>query len=126
MRCYGGPVNDAVSRVPSSTVTDAIHEHLDSALHAQGRQLETATSARQLVEGEDREGGRHNPTGRIRKPRPAELVRIESNMAISSAEFPLPEPIALFARVAQQPMKTLQASGYSGYEVTKSDRDQRC
>src|SRR5207248_2984563 len=33
MRCNGGPINDAVSRIPSSTGTSAIYQHLDSPLH---------------------------------------------------------------------------------------------
>jgi hypothetical protein len=46
-------------------------------------------------------------------------------MAISCAELPFPEPIALFARSAQQPMKTFQPRWHGRYEAAKSDGNER-
>jgi len=49
MGCNSGSVDDAVSRIPSSTGTGAIDEHLDSAIDPGLGQVEAATRTRQLV-----------------------------------------------------------------------------
>jgi hypothetical protein len=120
MGCHRRAVYDTIARIPSASRTRTIKKHLDTSPNAERRLLEAATKARKLLECKKRKGGGHNPTDGIRKPRPAELCGIKTDMAIGSAELPLPKPIGFPASEVHEPFKTLQSCGYGDRQVSKA------
>src|SRR5215469_5286821 len=120
MGCHRRAVYDTIARIPSASRTRTIKKHLHTSPHAERRLLEAAARAQRLFECEKRKGGEHNPTEGIRKPGPAELYRIKTDMAIGSAELPLPKPIGFPASEVHEPFKTLQSRGYGHSQVTKA------
>jgi hypothetical protein len=93
MRRNGSSVDDAVSGVPSSSRAGTIEKHLDAATNPRRDLLQVAARARDLVQRENRECGWNNPTDGVRKPWPAKLVGVETDVAIGGAKLPLPKPI---------------------------------
>jgi hypothetical protein len=97
MRCKGGSIDNAVTGIPSSSRAGTIEQHLDPTLNTERDWFQTAARAGKLAERKNRECGGNNPTDGVRKPWPAILVGVKTNMAIGGAELPFPEPIRFLA-----------------------------
>ena len=78
-----------------------------------------------LVQGKNCECSRNNPADRVRKPWPAILVGVETNVAIGGAKLPFPEPIRFLAGTVHQPVNALQPGRYRRHHITKSHYSQR-
>ena len=125
VRCKGGPIDNAVTGIPSTASAGTINKHLDPAINTRRHVFQATARARNLVQGKDCECGWNNPTDGVRKPWPAILVGVKTNMAIGGAELPFPEPIRFLAGAVQHPMKALQPCGYRRHQITKSSYRQR-
>ena len=121
MGCNRYPIDDAVACIPSTARADAIQQHLDASLNSERDLFQTAAGARQFVQCKKRKCGRHNPADRIWKPRPAELVRVETNMAIGGSKLPLPKPIRFLPGTAHEPVNALQPGRNCRDHIMQSD-----
>jgi len=57
VRCKGGPIDNAVTGVPSSARAGTIEQHLDPTLNTERHWFQTAARAGKLAERENRECG---------------------------------------------------------------------
>src|SRR5271167_3808786 len=73
-----------------------------------------------LLQSKNRECSWNNPTNRVREPWPAILLGVETDVAISSAKLPFPEPVRFLAGTVQQPVDPLHSGGYCRHHITKS------
>src|SRR5713101_5646754 len=94
-------VDDAVAGVPSSTWTRTIYQHLDATINANRDIFQAAARARKLAQGKNRKRRGHDPANRVRNPRPTELVRVETDVAIHRSKLPFPQPVGFFALTFQ-------------------------
>src|SRR5271166_2384912 len=125
VRCKGGPIDNAVTGIPYSARAGTIEQHLDPTLNTERDWFQTAARAGKLAEGENCECGRNNPAHRIRKPWPAILVWVETNVAIGGTKLPFPGPIRFFPCAANEPLDSLQPGRYCRQPISKSDCGQR-
>src|SRR6516162_5400649 len=108
MRCNRYPIDDAIASIPSPSRADAIQHHLDATLNAERDLFPTSAGAKQLIQRKNCKCGRNDPADRVRKPRPAELVWVETNVSIDSSELPFPKPIRFLPGTAHEPVNALQ------------------
>src|SRR5712664_2648068 len=124
MGSQGDAINDSVAGIPPATRTRTIKQHLNPELDAGGSGLTTAR-ARELIDGENRERGWHNPTVRVRHPWPTELVRIKADVSIGRAKFPFPQPMRFLSGGVHEPGEALQLFRNSFNFVMKGDACKR-
>ena len=125
MRCNCASIHDTIAGIPTALRTRTIQQHFDSPFDAERHFFETVASARQLVQRENCKCRRHDTGDCIREPRPAELFRVESDVAISGADLPFSEPIPFPADAAHKPVKTLQPGRYCWYQIKERNYGQR-
>ena len=100
-------VDDAIAGIPSTAGADAIQQHLDPTFNAERDLFQTVAGARQLVQRKNCECGRNDPADGLRKPRPAEFIRVKPNVAIGGSKLPFPKPIRFLPGTAHEPVNAL-------------------
>src|SRR5580658_4049672 len=95
-------VNDPVSRIPAAADARSIKKHIDTQSNSFLRQLR-AIADRELFDGNDTKSRWYDPTRRAGNPGPPVLVGIKANVAVSSLEFPPPEPMRFAAPFFDEP-----------------------
>ena len=117
-------INDSVAGIPPAARTCTIKQHFNPESETRGSGIETART-RELMEGENRERGWHNPTVRVRHPWPTELVRIKADVSVGRAKFPFPQPMRFLSGGVHEPGEALQLFRNSLNLVMKGDACER-
>src|SRR6266436_3693601 len=113
-------INDSVTGIPPATRTRTIKQHFNPESDARGSGIKTART-RELIEGENRERGWHNPTVRVWHPWPTELVRIKADVSVGRAKFPFPQPTRFLSGGVHEPGEALQLFRNNFKFVMKGD-----
>jgi len=93
VRCKGGPIDNAVTGIPSAARAGTIEKHLDAAINARRDVLQATATARNLVQGKNCECGWDNPADRVPTQRntcraTVAILRCHPRMCPGQPSFP--------------------------------------